>query len=136
MKSILIILLFCCGLFIVAGCTSGTESQPETTPPTFSTTPPTTIYPPPVNITVVELTRFYRVQGGCDYGIRLEVTNNGQNAVTNIAVRLSLRDVKTGVVRDIENLPLERIAPGERKVFTRDFEGDCTSDYGIRAEIS
>ena len=133
---LVIMLIFCFGALLASGCTSRTDQQPLPTPTTVFTTPVTTIYPPPVNITVGELKRFYLIGGGCSYGARLEITNTGQNAVINIAIRLSLREVKTGSVRDIKNLPLERIAPGERKVFTLDLDGDCTGDYGIRAEVS
>jgi hypothetical protein len=105
-------------------------------PTTTITTPATTLYPPPVNITVVEITRYYRPEGGCTYGAQVEITNKATIPVTNLAIRFSLRDVRSGSVREIKNLALERMDGSERKVFTLDFDGDCSAGYGLRADIS
>ena len=136
MKTHLIFLILCCGALLIAGCTTPNEQPPLPTTTSIVTTPATTVYPPPVNVTIAELGRYYRPEGGCYFGAQVEVTNTGQTPVTNIAIRLSLRDVSTGSIRDIQNLPLERMDTGERKVFTFNFDGDCSREYGIRADIS
>jgi hypothetical protein len=89
-----------------------------------------------VNVTIVNLTRYYRPEGGCTYGAQVEITNMATDPVTNLAIRFSLRDARSGSVREIKNLALERMDASERKVFTLDFDGDCSAAYGIRAEIS
>lgn len=109
-ENLIVALILCCGILCLAGCVTNPETPAVTTPqPTVLSTVVTIIPPPPVNVTIVNLTRYYRPEGGCTYGAQVEITNMATDQVTNLAIRFSLRDARSGSVREIKNLALERM---------------------------
>jgi hypothetical protein len=81
-------------------------------------------------------TRLYQVEGGCKYETTVEVLNKGTIDYTNIGIRLDLVERLLGSVGDTQNIQIERIVSGDRKVFTVQFAGECDKEYQIRSQVS
>ncbi|RPJ52901.1 MAG: hypothetical protein EHJ95_03245 [Methanobacteriota archaeon] len=129
--------LLIAAVVVTAGCTSQGPPESGTRTVTYASTQAT---PLPKNVAIevsaAAPTRLYLVEGGCKYETTVEVLNTGQIDYSNIGIRLDLVEGLLGSVRDTQNIPIERIVHGDRKIFTVQFSGDCDKQYRVRAEVS
>jgi hypothetical protein len=121
-----------------AGCSSQNPPESGAGIVTSASIPQATLLPKSTAIEVdaATPTRLFLVEGGCKYETTVAVLNTGTIDYTNIAIRLDLVEALLGSVSDTNNIQIERIVSGDRKVFTVQFAGECDQEYRVRHQVS
>ncbi len=70
---------------------------------------------------------------GCFWAVTVQVYNTGNVSAENVQVYLELMDAVSGAVRDSHAVYVGGLGPGESKTIGAELDGDCLSEYNLRA---
>jgi hypothetical protein len=73
---------------------------------------------------------------GCFWKATYQVYNTGDQPVKNVILTVELLDTGDNAVRESRSIFIGPLAPGQATTVTAELDGECTSDYVVRATPS
>jgi hypothetical protein len=90
----------------------------------------------PVRASFIDQEPGWSVAKGCFWKATYQVYNSGDQPVKNVVLTVELLDTSNNAIRDSRSIFIGPLAPGQATTVTADLDGECTSEYVVRATPS
>ncbi len=87
----------------------------------------------PIRASFIDQEPGWSIAKGCFWKATYQVYNTGDQPVKNVVLTVELVDTADQTVRDSRSIFIGPLAPGQATTVTSELDGECTSEYVVRA---
>ncbi len=90
----------------------------------------------PIRASFIDQEPGWSLAKGCFWKATYQVYNTGDQPVKNVVLNVELVDTGDQTVRDSRSIFIGPLSPGQATTVTSELDGECTSEYIVRATPS